>query len=452
MAILDSLINDTAERYGLGAKAAPVMSALLSLIDNDRTGGLNGFLDRFRQAGLGDQVTSWIYRGANTSITADQLENALGPETINRIASNLDISRATAGSALAYMTPRVVDLLTPDGVIPTRLPGWVSSYYSGRVRAGHGVDAARAAPAQRSSILRTLLPLLGLALLGFAGYRYCSRPHEEATRTAMITPTPTVGVIPSINSRLSLSNVDGKINFSGVAPDEQTRQTIFNHLRSVFGAENINGDITVDRRARSASWLNDLSLALPALRMPGAELSFDGDSINVGGTIAENSRDEMVARLKSIYGDGFKVGSFGLASAVEDAARRSASALGALRPGFSARELTNALNLHIIYFAPGSAQIPPLSVGFLEKSAEAIKSAPADTVIEIGGHTDNTGSAAANERLSQQRAESVRNFLIKEGVSPKALTARGYGASNPVAGNDTGEGRFKNRRIEYTAP
>lgn len=317
MAILDSLINDCADRYGLGGKAAPVLSALLSLVDNDRTGGLNGFLDRFRQAGLGDQVSSWVNRGANSSLTTDQLENALGHETINRIASNLDISRASASSALAYMAPRVVDLLTPDGVIPTRLPAWVSSYFSSGRRVGHGVDVARVAPAHRSSILRTLLPLLGLALLGFAGYRYCSRPHDEATRTAVLSPTATVGVIPSINSRLSLSNVNGKINFSGVAPDEQTRQTIFDHLRSIFGAENINGDITVDQRARSAPWLNDLSAALPALRLPGAELSFDGDSINVGGTIAENARDEMVARLKSIYGDSFKVGSFGLASAVE---------------------------------------------------------------------------------------------------------------------------------------
>ena len=451
MAILDSLINDCAERYGLGGKAAPVLSALLSLIDNDRTGGLSGFLDRFRQAGLGDQVSSWINRGANSSLTADQLENALGPETINRIASNLDISRASAGSALAYMTPRVIDLLTPDGVIPTRLPNWVSSYFSGGRRTGYVPEVARATPAHRSSILRTLLPLLGLALLGFAGYRYCSRPHEEAARTAVLTPTATVGVIPSINSRLSLSNVNGKINFSGVAPDEQTRQTIFDHLRSIFGAENINGDITVDQRARSAPWLNDLSAALPALRLPGAELSFDGDSINVGGTIAENARDEMVARLKSIYGADFKVGSFGLASAVEGAARRTATALGALRPGFSARELTDALNMQIINFASGSAQIPRESVGYLEKSAEALKAAPAGTVIEIAGHTDNTGNAAANERLSQRRAESVRNFLIKEGVSPSAVIAKGYGANNPVAGNDTEDGRFKNRRIEYTA-
>jgi outer membrane protein OmpA-like peptidoglycan-associated protein/uncharacterized protein YidB (DUF937 family) len=451
MAILDSLINESAERYGLGAKAPSVLSALLSLIDNDRTGGLHGFLDRFRQAGMGDQVSSWVNRGANTPITTDQLETALGPEMINRIASNLDVPRASASAALAYMTPRVVDLLTPDGVIPTRLPGWVSSYIGNGRRVGPVGEVARAAPAHRGSILRTLLPLLGLALLGFAGYRYCSRPHEEVARTTVVSPTPATTDMATVNSRLSVSNVNGKINFSGVAPDEQTRQTILNHLRNLFGAENISGDITIDPRAKSAPWLNDLSAALPALKRPGAELSFDGDSINVGGPIAENTRNEMVAKLKSVYGDSFKIGSFDLASAVEGAAERSEAALGALKPGFTAQELTDALNMQVINFASGSAQIPSENVDLLEKSAEAIKAAPAGTVIEIGGYTDNVGDAAANERLSQQRAEAVRNFLIKEGVSPNAVVAEGYGANNPVAGNDTEEGRFRNRRIEYKA-
>jgi outer membrane protein OmpA-like peptidoglycan-associated protein/uncharacterized protein YidB (DUF937 family) len=448
MAILDSLINDSAERYGLGAKAPSVLSALLSLIDNDRAGGLNGFLDRFRQAGLDDQVSSWVNRGANIPITTDQLETAVGPETINRVASNLDLSRSSVSAAMAYMTPRVVDLLTPDGVVPTRLPGWVSTYIGDGRRAGRVAEDVRAAPAHRGSILRMLLPLLGLALLAFAGYRYCSRPPEEAARTAVFAPTPAP---TSINSRLSLSNVNGKINFSGVAPDEQTRQTILDQLRGVFGAENISGDIAIDPRARSAPWLSELSTALPALKTPGAELSFDGDSINVGGSIAENTRNEMVARLKSIYGDNVKVGSFDFASAAEGAAQRSAAALGELKPGFTARELTDALNLQVINFASGSAQIPSESAGLLEKSAEAIKAAPAGTVIEIGGHTDNVGDAAANESLSQQRAEAVRNFFIEQGVSPNAVVAKGYGASNPVAGNDTEEGRFKNRRIEYKA-
>jgi outer membrane protein OmpA-like peptidoglycan-associated protein len=70
-------------------------------------------------------------------------------------------------------------------------------------------------------------------------------------------------------------------------------------------------------------------------------------------------------------------------------------------------------------------------------------------VLEIAGYTDNTGDAALNLALSQKRAESVREALIKYGADPDMLVAKGYGEANPIANNDTAEGRLKNRRIEY---
>ena len=69
-------------------------------------------------------------------------------------------------------------------------------------------------------------------------------------------------------------------------------------------------------------------------------------------------------------------------------------------------------------------------------------------VIEIGGHTDNTGKHAINMKLSQARANTVRNYLIKKGISPDRVKAKGYGDTQPVAPNDTEEGRKQNRRTE----
>src|SRR5262249_29699206 len=112
-------------------------------------------------------------------------------------------------------------------------------------------------------------------------------------------------------------------------------------------------------------------------------------------------------------------------------------------------DLVNALNMNVINFPSGSAQIPRESMPVLEQSASAIKSAPAGTKLEVGGFTDNAGNPAANQRLSQQRADSVRRFLIGKGVNSDSLVAKGYGGSNPIDSNDTEEGRFKNRRIEY---
>ena len=68
--------------------------------------------------------------------------------------------------------------------------------------------------------------------------------------------------------------------------------------------------------------------------------------------------------------------------------------------------------------------------------------------IEVAGHTDSTGSDRYNNRLSQRRAASVRNFLVNQGVPSNRIVARGYGESRPKASNDTVEGRQLNRRVE----
>jgi outer membrane protein OmpA-like peptidoglycan-associated protein len=86
-------------------------------------------------------------------------------------------------------------------------------------------------------------------------------------------------------------------------------------------------------------------------------------------------------------------------------------------------------------------------VGSLDNDVATLKSW-GDVDIEVAGHTDSMGSDAYNMKLSQQRADAVRNFLISRGVAADRLTAKGYGESQPVADNATDEGRFKNRRVE----
>ncbi len=82
--------------------------------------------------------------------------------------------------------------------------------------------------------------------------------------------------------------------------------------------------------------------------------------------------------------------------------------------------------------------------------ADTLKGAPATSTFEIRGHTDNQGGEAHNKQLSYQRAETVRQFLIKQGIPAALLRAKGYGATVPKAGatNETEEGRRLNRRIE----
>lgn len=68
--------------------------------------------------------------------------------------------------------------------------------------------------------------------------------------------------------------------------------------------------------------------------------------------------------------------------------------------------------------------------------------------LEIEGHTDSTGSDELNQKLSEQRADAVRGYLVEQGLTDTAVTALGLGKSMPVADNDTAAGRQKNRRVE----
>jgi outer membrane protein OmpA-like peptidoglycan-associated protein len=101
-----------------------------------------------------------------------------------------------------------------------------------------------------------------------------------------------------------------------------------------------------------------------------------------------------------------------------------------------------------ITFATGKAEITPESENTLRKALKTLTTYP-DISVEIGGFTDNVGSDASNQKLSEKRANAVRDWLVRQGVDPKRITAKGYGESNPIAPNDTPEGKQKNRRIEF---
>jgi outer membrane protein OmpA-like peptidoglycan-associated protein len=102
--------------------------------------------------------------------------------------------------------------------------------------------------------------------------------------------------------------------------------------------------------------------------------------------------------------------------------------------------------LNNIYFEVGKAELNTSFSSDLEKLIQFLKD-NSDTRLEIQGHTDNTGSLNLNNKLSQSRANSVVDYLTKNGIDRSQLIAKGYGPSLPVADNATAEGRTKNRRV-----
>jgi outer membrane protein OmpA-like peptidoglycan-associated protein len=100
-----------------------------------------------------------------------------------------------------------------------------------------------------------------------------------------------------------------------------------------------------------------------------------------------------------------------------------------------------------ILFKTGKADLNASSKTALTKFAQTLKDYP-DTDVMIYGHTDNTGSDAINQPLSENRADAVKFYLVSQGVDGKRVTTKGMGSSSPAATNDTEAGRQENRRVE----
>ena len=404
--MFDQLIRETDERFGLGEKAGLLVRSVLGMIANEDYGAMEGFLEAFDEEGMGPAVRSWVGTATGEPLSAAQVETGLGPGVVSDLAAELGLDVGTAGSALGFVIPRVVDLLTPDGTVPPhswllsriddfpggaeaaddRSPG--QAVEGARATAGGTMDEAVGTARRGGGPLRWLLPLLVLALLVWwlAGR---SRPQR-----------------------------------ADLAPGEGTEST-----RETMG---------VDLPRRSPG--------------PGAT---DAGTIPAGPPGAGPETPRSTAETAPGAGDSAgkaaapPSGPFDAKAAVERAHRAAGDALGALGDAAGAQELVNALNLSIIDFAPGSAAIPAASETLLAAAARVMQRLPAATRIEIGGHTDSTGAAAANRALSTARARAVRNTLVAHGAPAEMLSVRGFGSSQPVAGNETAEGRFRNRRISY---
>ena len=279
-----------------------------------------------------------------------------------------------------------------------------------------------------------------------------ARTPATPVPAAVATAEPTAPASAAKPTRFALSNDNGVVRASGVARDDDAKTSIIDALNAVFGADKVKSDVSVDKSATAAPWLGAFRAALEAIKGANVDAIFEGDKINVGGAaMGDATRDKIIAALKSAVGASVAVGALTdkTAAAVAVANDRATTELASLQPGFGVKDLLFALNDFVVNFASSSAEVPELMAPFLKDAAAELKQLKVGHVLEIAGYTDNTGDAALNLALSQKRAEAVREAFIKFGVDPDMLVAKGYGDADPVASNDTPEGRLKNRRIEY---
>jgi OOP family OmpA-OmpF porin len=116
-------------------------------------------------------------------------------------------------------------------------------------------------------------------------------------------------------------------------------------------------------------------------------------------------------------------------------------------PAPPAEAVQERIVLRGVNFDFDKAEIRPDAAVILDEVISILSGKP-DVQVRVEGHTDSTGPEAYNQGLSERRADSVRKFLVEKGIEEARLTSVGFGESNPIATNDTREGRALNRRVE----
>jgi outer membrane protein OmpA-like peptidoglycan-associated protein len=265
-------------------------------------------------------------------------------------------------------------------------------------------------------------------------------------------PEPAAAPAPTKDALLTFT-VDklGAPTIHATVGSEEEKARLLAALTAKFGADHLNATIAVDPDTKPASWLDKLDGLLPLMQLPGAEAKLTGETIELSGSAAD-ARNGWTDKLKTLFGAGFTIGAFDVKQAVENAKESFMSAFSSLSDDCSAADVAKVLNLQVINFRTGS-DVPPQDAQLaLAKSAEVLKACEKNgkTVkLNVGGYSDNVGPASTNLALSKKRAEAVRAFLVKHGVSADSLTAQGFGDAHPVADNSTASGRFANRRIDF---
>ena len=114
MGMLDQILGGLTGQSGNSMQSGSLMDLATSMIQG-QSGGLGGLLAKFQSAGLGAQADSWVSTGPNQPVTADQMSNALGSDSLASMARKFGINPQMAGAALATLLPLVIDHLTPKG-------------------------------------------------------------------------------------------------------------------------------------------------------------------------------------------------------------------------------------------------------------------------------------------------------------------------------------------------
>lgn len=264
--------------------------------------------------------------------------------------------------------------------------------------------------------------------------------HSILPEPVRIDGTGGTDVVPEFVSTLS---PEGLVQLRGRVADDQQRNAVNSYAQSLFGTDQVYSATRLDPNLPDG-WPVRVLAGLQALsELNNGSLVVQPDFVELIGTTGNPDANGDVARLLA--------DKLGEAEDFRIAIRYEQSldpALALPTPEECAVKVNAALTEKKITFEAGSATIADDAQDVVDRIAEIVRACE-DVAMEIAGHTDSQGREEMNTRLSQQRAEAVLTALLDRRVLTTNLIARGYGESNPIADNDTAEGREANRRIEF---
>ncbi|ACB62915.1 OmpA/MotB domain protein [Burkholderia ambifaria MC40-6] len=225
----------------------------------------------------------------------------------------------------------------------------------------------------------------------------------------------------------------GQVVAGGKVPDEATKAAVLQKLRDTYGAANVVDQIEVGDVATPPNWSANVQKLLGAQlkQISKGQLKINGTQIEVKGEVHnEAQRQQLASDMANTLNPTYTI---------KNGLRVSASEQGLLDQTLANRT---------IEFETGSATLTPQGRQILDQMAAALSKLQNRTV-DIIGHTDNSGNRTSNIALSQARADAVKGYLITKSIPPQQMTTTGVGPDQPIAPNDTAEGRARNRRIEF---
>lgn len=237
----------------------------------------------------------------------------------------------------------------------------------------------------------------------------------------------------------------GAVELSGPLADNSAEVAIRGFAEAIFGHEKVTS-ATVIASDLPEGWPLRILSAVEALALlEEGEVEVTRSRVTISGRSLEA---EPERELRSFFAE--KDAGEVVLDVTYDAEAAAARAEAERPPEeICAEGVARILEAEMITFASGSAEIAEESAGVIAALAETLTQCPGAR-FEVAGHTDASGNAEANQKLSEERAAAVAEALADEGAFLVTLEPKGYGPDRPVADNDTEEGRALNRRIEFS--